>query len=298
MNLALQSRHSRHGFAARMRPVVWFLPVVVLLLAVSLYPTVFVLWMSFQKTRFYDLTGFVGLANYIEVLSSRTFWDTTYTSLAYMGGSLALSLALGVFAALILNNLGRTGKLLRVLTLLPWTLSMAVVGTIWLSLFNPSYGPIGHFMKQVGIAPGLMLGDPGLALWLTVLVTAWWSFPYVMVIVTAAIQSIPRELYEAVQVDGGGWFPKLRYVTWPHLIPTLGSTALTLGILYLTLVTLLIVLTGGGPLGATTTWSFETFRGTVQAQNIGPTAVYSIVVLVANIVLGVIYIRATGRVSA
>ena len=278
--------------------MVWFLPVVVLLLAVSLYPTVFVIWMSFQKTRFYDLTGFVGLANYVEVLSSRTFWDTTYTSLAYMAGSLALSLALGVFAALILNNLGRTGKLLRVLTLLPWTLSMAVVGTIWLSLFNPSYGPIGHYMKQIGIAPGLMLGDPGLALWLTVLVTSWWSFPYVMVIVTAAIQSIPRELYEAVQVDGGGWFPKLRYVTWPHLIPTLGSTALTLGILYLTLVTLLIVLTGGGPLGATTTWSFETFRGTVQAQNIGPTAVYSIVVLVANIVLGVVYIRATGRVSA
>jgi len=82
----------------------------------------------------------------------------------------------------------------------------------------------------------------------------------VMVIVTAAIQSIPADLYEAVQVDGGGWRAKLRYVTWPHLIPTLGSTALTLGILYLTLVTLLIVLTGGGPLGATTTLSFEAFR--------------------------------------
>src|SRR6266567_1164409 len=63
----------------------------------------------------------------------------------------------------------------------------------------------------------------------------------------------PEGAYEAVSIDGGSWRAKLRYVTWPHLIPTLGSTALTLGILYLTLITLLIVLTGGGPLGATTT---------------------------------------------
>lgn len=282
----------------QLRPLLWFAPVLVLLLTVTLYPTMFVLWMSFQKTKFYDLVGFVGLANYADVLSSRAFWETTYTSLVYMAGSLVLSLGLGVLAALVLNNLTRGGAVLRVLTLVPWTLSMAVVGTIWLWLFNPSYGPISHSMRQLGVSPGLMLGDPELALWLTILVTSWWSFPYAMVIVTAAIQSIPKELYEAVAIDGGSWRAKLRYVTWPHLIPTLGSTALTLGILYLTLITLLIVLTGGGPLGATTTLSFDVFRGTVQAVNIGPTAVYSIAVLLANVVLGVLYIRLTGRVTA
>jgi multiple sugar transport system permease protein len=215
-----------------------------------------------------------------------------------VAGSLVLSLGLGVLAALVLNELRRGGALLRVLTLVPWTLSMAVVGTIWLWLFNPSYGPISYTMRAVGLSPGLMLGDPELALWLTVLVTSWWSFPYAMVVVTAAIQSIPRELYEAVSIDGGSWRAKLRYVTWPHLIPTLGSTALTLGILYLTLITLLIVLTGGGPLGATTTLSFEVFRGTVQAVNVGPTAVYSIAILLANVALGVLYMRVTGRVTA
>ena len=278
--------------------MLWFIPVLLLLLTVTLYPTLFVVWMSFQKTKFYELTGFVGIANYLATLSSPAFWETTYTSLVYMAGSLVLSLGLGVLAALVLNELRRGGAVLRVLTLLPWTLSMAVVGTIWLWLFNPSYGPISYSMREVGLSPGLMLGDPELALWLTMLVTSWWSFPYAMVIVTAAIQSIPRELYEAVSIDGGGWRAKLRHVTWPHLVPTLGSTALTLGILYLTLITLLIVLTGGGPLGATTTLSFEVFRGTVQAVNIGPTAVYSIAILLANIALGVLYMRVTGRVTA
>lgn len=281
-----------------LRPMLWFAPVLLLLLTVTLYPTLFVLWMSFQKTKFYELMGFVGIDNFVDALSSRTFWEITYTSLVYMVASLVLSLGLGVLAALVLNNLRRGSGVLRVLTLVPWTLSMAVVGTIWLWLFNPSYGPISYSMRQLGMSPGLMLGDPELALWLTVLVTSWWSFPYAMVIVTAAIQSIPKELYEAVAIDGGSWRAKLRYVTWPHLIPTLGSTALTLGILYLTLITLIIVLTGGGPLGATTTLSFEVFRGTVQAVNIGPTAVYSIAILLANVGLGVLYMRLTGRVTA
>src|SRR4030095_16098309 len=167
----------------------------------------------------------------------------------YTAGSLVLSLGVGTVAALVMNNLRRGAVVLRVLTLIPWTLSMAVVGTIWLWLLNPSYGPISYTMRELGLSPGLMLGDPDLALWLVILVTSWWSFPYSMVIVTAAIQSIPRELYEAVSIDGGNWRAKLRYVTWPHLVPTLGSTALTLGILYLTLITLLIVLTRRAPAG-------------------------------------------------
>src|SRR5678815_5503897 len=101
-----------------LRPLLWFAPVLVLLLTVTLYPTIFVVWMSFQKTRYYDLAGFVGLANYVDTLSSRTFWETTWTSLVYMAGSLVLSLGLGVLAALVLNNLKRGGAVLRVFTLL------------------------------------------------------------------------------------------------------------------------------------------------------------------------------------
>ena len=68
-----------------LQPMLWFVPVLLLLLTVTLYPTIFVVWMSFQKTKFYELTGFVGLANYVDTLSSRAFWETTYTSLVYMG---------------------------------------------------------------------------------------------------------------------------------------------------------------------------------------------------------------------
>jgi multiple sugar transport system permease protein len=279
------------------RPYFWFVPAVAILLIVTLYPSAFVVWMSFQKTRYHDLIGFAGLANYVEVFGSQAFWDTTLISFIYVIGSLAGAVILGMGAALALNTAGTIGALLRVLIIFPWTLSMSVVGSVWLWLLNPSFGPIPYIIQMIGIDPGLMLGDPELALPLIILVTAWWSFPYVMVMATAAMQSIPKELYEAVEIDGGGPLVKFRYVTLTHILPTLGSTALTLAIMYLTLMTLIIVMTGGGPLGATTTLSFEAFRGTVQAVNIGPTAVISIVVLLINVALGGLYTRLTGRVT-
>src|SRR5207237_9050323 len=160
-----------------LRPMLWFIPVLLLLLTVTLYPTLFVIWMSFQKTRFYELTGFVGLENFVDTFSSPAFWETTYTSLVYMVGSLVLSLGLGVLAALVLNNLRRGGAVLRVLTLVPWTLSMAVVATTWLWLVNASYGPISYSMREVVISPVLILCDAELALWLPFLVTLRWSYP-------------------------------------------------------------------------------------------------------------------------
>jgi multiple sugar transport system permease protein len=125
-----------------------------------------------------------------------------------------------------------------------------VVGAFWLWILNPSYGLLSYALDGIGIEPGLMLGDPSMALWLLVLVTAWWSFSYATVMMAAAVQSVPRELHEAVSIDGGGSVAQLVHVTWPHLAPTMGSTALALSITYLTLITLIIVLTGGGPIGA------------------------------------------------
>ncbi|NDB67028.1 MAG: sugar ABC transporter permease [Methylocystaceae bacterium] len=296
-SLAWPSEGGAHENRFALKYFLWFAPALFILFLVTLYPTIFVVWLSFQKTRYYDLVGFIGLANYAEVFGSKAFWDTTVVSLNYVAGSLTGAMLLGMAAALVLNGAGATGSFFRVLILFPWTLSMSVVGSIWLWLLNPSFGPIPYLIQRAGLNPGLMLGDPDLALFFTILVTAWWSFPYVMVMATAAMQSIPGELYEAVEIDGGGAIVKFRYVTLPQILPSLGSTALTLSIMYLTLITLLIVMTGGGPLGATTTLSLEAFRGTIQAVNIGPTAVISIVVLVINVLVGVIYTRLTGRVT-
>ena len=275
----------------------WFAPAVAVLLAVTLYPTGMVLWLSLHRTRLYEVVEGVGLANYVSVLTSPAFLELSLNSLLYVFGALALVLPMGLASALALQNIASSAALTRTLLLLPWTLSMGVVGCFWLWLLNPSYGPISYLMRSLGIEPGLMLGEPSLALFLVILVTAWWSFPYVMVMMSASLQSIPAELYEAIDIDGGGLRARLRHAVWPHVAPTLGSTALTLGILYLTLITMILVLTGGGPLGATATWSFEVFTSAFRSVDLSPSSVISVVVLIVNLFLGYLYTRLTGRVS-
>jgi ABC-type sugar transport system permease subunit len=278
-------------------PILWFAPALALLLAVTLYPTALVLWLSLHRTRFYEVLGWAGLSNYVAVLSSTAFWELTFNSLIYVMGSLAIVLPLGLLSALALQSMARGAAYIRVLLLLPWTLSMGVVGCFWLWLLNPSYGPVTYLLRLIGVTPGLMLGDPSIALLLVILITAWWSFPYAMVMMSAALQSIPSDLYEALDIDGGGYVARLRHVVWPHIGATLGSTALALGILYLTLITLILVLTGGGPLGATSTWSFEIFVTAFRSVDVSPSSVISIVVLIVNLLLGLFYTRLTGRVS-
>ncbi len=121
-------------------PILWFAPALVLLLAVTLYPTALVLWLSLHRTRFYEVVGWAGLNNYVAVLSSGNFWELTFNSLTYVMGSLAIVLPLGLLSALALQSMTRGAGLIRVLLLLPWTLSMGVVGCFWLWLLNPSYG--------------------------------------------------------------------------------------------------------------------------------------------------------------
>ncbi|MBL4929422.1 sugar ABC transporter permease [Tabrizicola sp. KVB23] len=263
-----------------------------------IYPTIQLFRVSLSQTEFFDPVAFVGLENFRYVLSDPDFWAEARITAEFVAGSLSLALVFGVLTAVILQSLGgKAAAIFRTILLLPWTLSMTVVGCLWLWLLNPSYGPVRYLLSLAGYDTGLLLGDPDLAIWLIVGASAWWSFPYAMVLVTAALQSIPKELYEAVEIDGGSALAKFRFVTWPHIIPTLGSTALVLCIMYVTLVSLIVVMTGGGPLGETTTFSLAIYKETLNSIDIAPAAVISIIVLIANLVLGIGYSVLSARIK-
>ncbi len=270
------------------RMLTWFAPVLLLLALVILYPVCDLAWISVSETRYFTAVRFVGLANFISLFGSPDFADMSVVSVTFLFGTLTVSLAAGLVSAVALQSLPRRrATLIRTVLLLPWTLSMTVVGCLWLWLLNPSYGLVRYLLELVGSPAGLMLGDPDLALWLVILTTVWWSFPYPMVLLTAALQSVPKELYEAIEIDGGGWLHKFAQVTWPHILPTLANAGVALCIIYLTLVSLLVVMTGGGPLGATTTWSYAIYDQTMNSVDISSAAVLSIVVLATNVSLGI-----------
>lgn len=268
--------------------LLWFCPLLVLVSVVLVYPIIYLAWVSVSETNYFVIGQFVGFDNFSALFRSSDFLDTSVVSLTFLFATLLLALIVALGFALLLQSMPRRrATLTRTVLLLPWTLSTTVVGCLWLWLLNPSYGLAQYGLTLAGLPPSLLLGDPDLALWLVIAATAWWSFPYAMVLITAALQTIPSELYEAVGVDGGSAVHRFFHVTWPHILPTMTNAAIALTILYLALVSLLIVMTGGGPLGATTTWSFQVFRQTTQNVDIAPAAALSVVVVLVNVCLGI-----------
>jgi multiple sugar transport system permease protein len=286
---------SRAGYARELRPWMYFVPVLTLVIAVTFYPTLAVIWLSFQRTSYWQSLGFVGFDNYLRDIYSRSFLQQAQNTLVYVEASLVFAIVLGFGASIFLQTLNHARRILRTILLMPWSLSMGVIGVLWAWLLNPSYGPVEYILQRIGLGASLLLGDPRLAMPLLILITVWWSFPFAMVMTSAAIEGIPRDFYEAVDLDGGGQMAGFRCVTWPFVLPTLRRCALVLSILFLTLVTLILVVTGGGPLGRTTTWSLEAFRSGVRDANVSRASVFSVLVLGANLVLGFFHNRVGSR---
>jgi multiple sugar transport system permease protein len=283
------SAHARH--ARELRPWMYFIPALTLVIAVTFYPSLAVIWLSFQRTAYWQSLGFAGLSNYVQVVYSQSFFQEAKNTVVYVEASLVFAIVIGLAAAIFLQTLAHARRILRTILLMPWALSMGVIGVLWTWLLNPSYGPVAYVMHRVGFGASLLLGDPRLAMPLLILITVWWSFPFAMVMTSAAIEGIPRDFYEAVDLDGGGPMAGFRCVTWPFVAPTIRRCALVLSILFLTLVTLILVVTGGGPLGRTATWSLEAFRSGVRDANVARASVLSVFVLGANLVLGFFHNR-------
>lgn len=202
---------------------------------------------------------YVGVGNYTRVLADAGLWRSIKNSLTFGLGSLAGSIPVGFGLALLLNQVGRLKGPLRVLILTPWVMSQAVVGILWMWLLNPAYGPVARLADLLGLPKLLFLSSPDLAMPTLIAITIRWSYPFPMVLIPGALQTVPRELYEAVIVDGGSRWVSFRYVTVPFIRNTVASAGIVLVLHYLNMVTLILVTTAGGPLSRTETFSLRIF---------------------------------------
>ena len=178
------------------RPIIWFGPALILLFAVTLYPTAVVVWLSLNRTRYYDVIGWVG-ARQLRFCADLNRILGSHAQLPHLYGGLSRHRIAGraVLRHWRLQTMKRGASYFRVLLLLPWTLSMGVVGCFWLWLLNPSYGPISYAMKSTWTYARPDAGRSGTSLCcLLIVVTAWWSFPYVMVMMSAACKAFRRTL--------------------------------------------------------------------------------------------------------
>ena len=249
----------------------FLLPAVLLTVAFVIFPTFYALFIAFNKWNLSGAGGreFNGLDNFRRLSGDAGYWSAVANMGAYLA-AVAVQYIIAFALALALNQNIRGQKFFRVVFLLPFMLSpVAVSFMIGRSILNSQYGPIIPLLEAFGFQNVSFYEDPWPARLNIMLMDAWYSIPFLMVLLLAGLQAIPHEVLEATRIDGATAGAAFRTVVFPLMLPV-SITALVLRIIFeLKLLDVVRVVTNGGPGGATDTVSLFIFREGIEKQNVG-----------------------------
>ncbi len=268
----LSARDSLFGFMIA-------LPAVLVFLVIAIYPL-----LSSLGTSLYDQSllrperNFVGVGNYATVWGE--FVEHVGTTLTFAALATIFPVILGVTLAMLLNSRIRGRNVLRGLLMLPWLLPGVVVSFLWAWIFNDSYGVVDHVLSLLGL-PGLsLLGDPVGAMAAVVIAKTWNSFPWIMVVALAVLQTLPGEQLEAATIDGATRFQRFRFVSLPHLLGPVTLVAVLEFIYNFGNFDTVFVMTGGGPGDSTTTLAVSLYQLAFGSYELGQASAMGVLWLV------------------
>ena len=273
---ATRGRTADDARRRRVRTAWWYTaPTLVTVGAVTIFPILFSVVLSFTTMRItYD--GFrvedVTLGNYAALLNSAEWREALLFTVFYTVVTVLAELVLGVLAALVLERLGAGRGWIMALLLIPWSLITVVSAQLWGYMYDASYGVVTWFFETfLGEAP-VILGTPSTAIGGMMLADIWKTTPFVAIIVLAGLVMLPRDLYEAAQIDGlNGWSTFWR-VTLPQLRPVIAIAVLFRILQAFGIFDLPFVLTQGGPGTATQSLAILGYKTLFQDLNLGPGA--------------------------
>lgn len=235
---------------------------------------------------------FVGIGNYRDLMRDALFWTALKNTFYFVlvGGPLSVAASLG--AALLLNaRLVRFKSLFRTIYFAPVVTTLVAVAVVWRYLYHPRFGLLNYVLGWVGIGPIDWLGDPAWAMPAIILLAVWKNFGYNMIIFIAGLQSIPRYLYEAAELDGAGAWQQLRHITLPMLAPTFLFVGIITMIGYFQLFAEPYVMTQGGPLHATLSVVLHMYEQGFRWWNLGYAASIAFVLFVIILIGTLVQLR-------
>ena len=213
---------------------------------------------------------FVGLDNYIGLLTNPLFWKALGNTLYFVVAGVPLSIVASLAAALLLHSkLARVKPFFRTALFAPVVTTVVAVAVIWRYLFHTRYGVANWLLSHVGIDPIDWLGDPNWAMPTIILFAVWKNFGYNMIIFLAGLQAIPEDLYEAARIDGATWWRQLLHVTLPMLGPVLLLVSILTMAGYFQLFAEPYVMTQGGPLESTKSVLYLMYEEGFKWWNLG-----------------------------
>ncbi|MBS0388060.1 MAG: sugar ABC transporter permease [Proteobacteria bacterium] len=282
----------------------WFsLPALLLIAVFFLLPVVAALLLSFTDFDLYALADpanlrVVGLDNYRSLLATPIFWQALGNTALFVVLGVPLSLLASLGAALLLDSqLARLKPLLRTALFAPVVTTLVAVALVWRYLLHTRYGLLNELLAHLGLGPIDWLGDPDWAMPSIVLLAVWKNFGYNMIILLAALQAIPEELYEAARLEGATALGRLRHVTLPLLAPTLALVGIVTVSGYFQLFTEPYVMTQGGPLQSTVSVLYYMFEQGFSYWKLGYAASVAFVLFALVLLFTALQLRLTRRLG-
>jgi multiple sugar transport system permease protein len=279
-------------------------PALVLIGAFFFLPVAAALVLSFTDFDIYGIADaanvrFVGLGNYSRLLGTPLFWTALKNTFyfALVGGPLSIVVSLA--AALLLNARGvRLRGVFRTIYFAPFVTTLVAVAIVWRYIYHTRYGLLNYGLGLFGVDPVDWLGDPLWAMPAIILLAVWKNFGYNMLIFIAGLQSIPEELYEAAKIDGANALRRFWHVTLPALGPTMLFVSIITMIGFFQLFAEPYVMTGGGPLRATTSVVLYMYEEGFRWWRMGYAAAIAFVLFVIILVATLIQFRLQRRAEA
>jgi multiple sugar transport system permease protein len=263
------------------------------------YPIAYSAWLSLHRFNLKrpNLFRFIGVENYLTILRSEEFWAALQVTLSFTALGVGLVVVLAILIALLLNEPFPGRALVRTVVLVPWAIPPVVNGLMWQWIYDAKVGALNGLLVSLRLLPGYRgwLSDPIGALLALVTAHVWNALPLAVILLLAALQAIPAELYDAGRVDGAGAWPLFRHVTLPWLAQPLLVVLILQTMLAIRVFDIVYVLTAGGPGTATTTLVWQTYLTTFDSLDFGLGNAYAYTVSLITMALAVLYFQVLYR---
>jgi ABC-type sugar transport system permease subunit len=271
---------------------VLLLPALVSIGAISIYPVLLGLWLSFRDTTLaLPFDTFVGFDNYRQIISDSQFWNAWVHTIQFTAVSTLLETLLGLMMALVLYETFRGRGIVRAAMLVPWAIPTVVTSKMFGWLFDGQNGIVNYLLLSAGLIKENVnwYGSPDFALATIIIADVWKTTPFMALLLLAGLQTIPHSLAEAAKVDGANVWQHFWYVRLPLLTPTLLIASMFRALDAFRIFDLVYVLTGGGPADATEVLSTFTYKNLFSALQVGYGSALATMMFLTEIVIALIF---------
>ena len=292
--MPVAAAHTEPARRSALAPYLLIAPTVLLILGFLVYPIGSVAYYSLRHdniTQPWD-NGWAGLGNFTAMAHDQLFWHSLVFTVQWMVAEVGLQLIVGLGLALVLNETFIGRGLSRALVFSPWAVSGVLTTGIWILLYNPATG-IFRYLADIGIGGQgtAVLASPRTVFPAVVTAELWRGVPFFAIILLAALQGIPGDLYEAAAVDGAGRWRRFLHISLPHLRDAIVVATLLRAVWEFNNVDLLYTLTGGGPASETTTLPLYVARKAVDSHDFGYGSALTMAGFVILAFFSVLYLR-------